>query len=122
MIVRLTLTEDHLKLIPFFFLEEKGDTEVSIDSNHLFCLGSHLLEDMARILGLEDKAIPLTNDNADGTAYDDETEEYMLSLYDYLKENLYYIETLIHQLAVRGGVSAGTYKAVDSQLIWEKEI
>lgn len=121
MIVRLTLTEDHLKLIPFFFLQEIGDTEVSVDSKHLFLLGSHLLEDMAAILGLQDKVITASKNDIDGAAYVDEAEEYMLELYQYIKDNLYYIETLIHQFIVKGGLTVGTYKAFDNELIWEKE-
>lgn len=115
---KITLTEDHLKLIPFIFLEERGDNEVVIDKTHLFSLGSHLLEDMAMILGLQDKAIKGTEEAPEGRAYPDEVEEYMLGLHKYLVDNLFYVETLIHQFAANGGLKAATYKCKDNELLW----
>lgn len=120
MVVKITLTENHLKLIPFFFIQEFNDNEIGVTKEQMFNLGSHLLEDMAMILGLNDKAIDNTNDDADGRAFDDDTEKYMLDLYNYIVENLYYIELLIHQFAIKGGLTAGTYKALDNELFWEK--
>lgn len=121
MIKRLTLTKDHLKLIPFFYIQEIEDDEVTISKEQMFNLGSHLLEDMAIILGLTDKAIPNTSENENGRAFDDETEKYMLSLYEDITNNLHDIETLIHQFVGRGGLEEGTYKALDNELIWTKE-
>lgn len=120
MVKKITLTEDHIKLIPFFFVQEFGDNEIGVTKEQLFNLGSHLLEDMAMILGLSDKAIKNTTYDADGRAFDDETEQYMLELYNYIVDNLYYIELIIHQFAVKGGVTVGTYKALDNELFWEK--
>lgn len=121
MLKKITLTEDHLKLIPMFFIQEFNDEEVGITKNQIFSLGSHLLEDMAIILGLTDKMIPNTKNDAEGAAFEDETEQYMLSLFEYISENLFYIESLIHQFVCRGGISAGTYKCKEEELIWEKE-
>lgn len=120
MVIELNLTKDHLKLIPFFFIQEFDDDNVGIDKNIMFNMGNHLLEDMAFILGLEDKAIKNTQFDADGRAFDEETEKYMLSLFNYINDNMYYIETLIHQFVVKGGLTEGTYKALDSDLIWKK--
>lgn len=121
MIKRLTLTNEHLKLIPFILLNEDGDYNVVIDKEHFFCLGSQLYEDMSAILGLRHKAIPKTENDAEGMAFDEETEKYMFDLYSYLKDNLYEIETLIHQFVVKGGISEGTYRCLDNEMIWEKE-
>lgn len=120
MVKKITLTEDHIKLIPFFFIQEFGDNEIGVTKEQLFNIGSHLLEDMATILGLTDKAIPNTNYDADGRAFDDKTEKYMLDLYNYIVDNLYYIELIIHQFVIKGGITAGTYKALDNELFWEK--
>ena len=122
MVVKLNLTKDHLKLIPFFFIQEFEDETVGVDTNIMLNMGSHLLEDMAIILGLESKALKNTQNDAEGRAFDDETEKYMLSLFVYIQENFYYIETLIHQFVIKGGLSEGTYKALDNELIWEKII
>lgn len=118
MIKKITLTEDHLKLIPFLFIEERGDNLITVDKTHLFSLGSHLLEDMAMILGLQDKAIKGTEEAPEGRAYPDDVEKYMLDLHSYLVDNLFYIETLIHQFATRGGLKATTYKCKDNELLW----
>lgn len=120
MIIRLKLNEDHLKLIPFFYINEVSDEEIEISRNNLFNLNNRLLEDISMMLGLYDKAIENTKDDADGRAFDDETTQYMIDIYKYVNENLYYIETLIHQYVVKGGISVGTYKALDNELIWEK--
>lgn len=120
MLRKLVLTEEHLKLIPMFFIQEFNDNEIGITKEQLFNLGSHLLEDMAFILGLTDKAIPNTKNDADGMAFDDETEKHMIELFEYVKENLFYIESLIHQFACRGGITVGTYKCKEEELIWEK--
>ena len=121
MIVRLHLNEDHLKLIPFFFINEIDDENIGISKDNLFNLNNRLLEDMSMMLGFQDKAIENTKDDADGRAFDDETTQYMIDIYEYVKENLYYIETLIHQFIVKGGLTKGVYKAYDNELIWEKE-
>ncbi len=120
MIKKITLTEDHIKLIPFFFIQEFGDNEIGVTKEQLFNLGSHLLEDMAMILNMMDKVIPNTAYDADGRAFDDETEKYLLSLYNYIIENLFDIETIIHQFVCKGGITPGTYKSLDNELIWEK--
>ena len=80
MVINLTLTEDHLKLIPFLYQQEFNDTQVGVDKDILFNLGSHLLEDMAMILGKMDAVIPNTLNDGDGRAFNDETEEYMMGL------------------------------------------
>lgn len=120
MVIELKLTKDHLKLIPFFFVQEFDDDKVGVDKSIMFNMGSHLMEDMAMILGLEDKAIKNTQFDAEGRAFELETEAYMLSLFEYLNDNFYFIETLIHQFIVQGGLTEGTYKALGTDLIWKK--
>ena len=44
----------------------------------------------------------------------------MLDAYNYVKDNLFYIETLLHQMCMEG-IKVGKYKAHDRDLIWEKE-
>jgi hypothetical protein len=120
MVLKLEFTKDHLKLIPFLFIQEFDDDKVGVDKNIMLNMGSHLLEDMAIILGLESHAIKNTSNDAEGRAFDDETEKYMLSLFDFFNDNFYYIETIIHQFATRGGITEGVYTALDNELIWQK--
>ena len=88
MIVRLHLNEDHLKLIPFFFINEIDDENIGISKDNLFNLNNRLLEDMSMMLGLQDKAIENTKDDADGRAFDDKTTQYMIDIYEYVNYNL----------------------------------
>lgn len=118
MIIHLNLTEDHLKLVRFFNIENTHDEYLSINKEVMLTMQSHLLDDVAMILGLTDKAIPNTSNDADGTAYPDDVERYMLDTYNYVSDNIYYIETLLHQM-VFDGIKPGHYKAKDNELIWE---
>jgi transcription termination factor NusB len=81
----------------------------------------HLMEDMAMALGIYDRAIKGTEDDPEGKAFSDEDTKYMLSLHKYVVDNLYELETLIHQYIVKGGLEAAVYKAKDNELLWEKE-
>lgn len=109
-----------MKLIPLFLVDTEGDDKVFVDRSHLYT-GSHLLEDMSMALGIFDKAITGTESDPEGRAFPEEETEMMLKLHSYITENLFYIETLIHQFVVKGGLKVGTYKAKDNELIWEME-
>jgi hypothetical protein len=120
MIKEITLTEDMLKLIPFFYVQEFDDTKVGVDSDILFNLGSHLIEDMATILGKLDHAIENTAEDADGRAFDEETTNYLEGIFQYFVTNLTYIESLVHQYACMGGLKPTTYKCSANELIWSE--
>ena len=123
MIKKIEVTEDLLKVIPIIFLQENtgfDNKTVTIDTSHLFSIGFGLMEDMAMALGIYDRAIKGTEDDPEGKAFNKEDTEYMLSLYKYITDNIYYIESLIHQFVVKGGLEVGTYKAKDNELLWKK--
>lgn len=120
MIKRIEVTEDLLAVIPIIFLQEEGDDKLVIDKKHMFSIGFNLMEDMAMALGIYDKAIKGTEDDPDGKAFPEEETERMLALHKYVVDNLYYIETLIHQFAVKGGLQVGTYRCKDNEVIFEK--
>lgn len=119
--IKITLSDDHIKLIPFLFIQKEGDKVVLISKDQLFSLGSHLLEDMAFILGLIDKAIPSSIDDENGRAFPKEITDYMLELYEYFSVNLYYIESLVHYYVIKGGLSSGTYICKENEMLWHKE-
>ena len=124
MIKRIEVTEDLLKVIPIIFLQEKNGFDnktITIDTSHIFSIGFGLMEDMAMALGIYDRAIKGTEDDPEGKAFSEEDTEYMLSLHKYVVDNIYYIESLIHQYVVKGGLEKGVYKCKDNELIWEKE-
>ena len=124
MIKRIEVTEDLLKIIPIIFLQEKNGFDnktITIDTSHIFSIGFGLIEDMAMALGIYDRAIKGTEDDPEGKAFSEEDTEYMLSLHKYVVDNIYYIESLIHQFVVKGGLKVGVYKCKDNELIWEIE-
>ncbi len=118
MIVHLNLTEDHLKLVKFFELDDDG-FKVGIPENGMLRIKNSVLDDTALILGYKDKAISGTTEDAEGAAYPDEVEKYLIDTYNYVKDNLFYIESLLHQ-RVFEGIQPGEYKARDYELIWKK--
>ena len=121
MIKHLTLTEDHLKLVRFLNIEDYDDDHLVINKKEMLTMRTHILSDVALILGLKDKAIKGTENDSDGEAYPDDVEKYMLETYKYVSENLFYIETLLHQMATVG-LSPGEYICRDNELIWEKKM
>ena len=126
-IKKLTLTEDHIKLIralnpvKFEFNDDDDRSRFGIgyDSYSLWG-GSFLFEDLALILGFYGESLPGTQDDFTGRRYSKEREDYMKELYAFFEENLFYIESLVHQFCDKGGLAPGTYKCIDYQLNWEK--
>ena len=120
MVIHLNLTEDHLKLVKLLNIDGEDENFVKIDKKIMLRLQSHILDDVAVVLGYKDKAIKGTEEDPDGSAYPDEVEKYLLDTYHYVSDNLFYIETLIHQRCT-DGVHPGRYKALDRDLIWSEE-
>lgn len=121
MIKKLTLTEDHIKLIRMIDFEEDFMQEGLIIKKENPYILSGRLEDIAMVLGYSDKKIKGTEEDPEGAAFPDDVEEYLLSVHHYIVDNLYYIETLIHQMVFESVITPGTYKCVDTELIWTKE-
>lgn len=119
MIIRIKLTKEHLKLIGAFYYQQDGDDIMYVNKQYLYG-GSHLLEDLAMILGYNDSAIKGTEEDPDGKAFPDEIESHMMELHNYIVDNFFYIESLIHYYAVRGGLTEGEYKCKDNELIWKR--
>ena len=121
MIKRITLTPEHIKLISLisFNEDEKNDT-LFIDKSDPYELSGRL-QDIAFALGYKDKAISGTEEDPEGAAFPDDIEEHLLDVHHYIVNNLYFIETLIHQFAFNGGITPGTYMCIDTEGIWKKE-
>lgn len=130
-IKKLTLTEDHLRLIRYIKFEkfnfaENDNTQKNrfgwgIDQYSLFG-GNFLLEDVAIIIGKYDQMYPDTKEDANGPRFPIELENYMWDLYEYIYTNMEFIESLVHQFVVDGGLKPGTYKCIDHELFWERVI
>lgn len=127
MIKKLTLTEDHLKLISAIKIEKfsfgpdstHGELGWGINQYNLFG-GTYVLEDVAIILGKYDQVIAGTEEDAEGPDFPDEVKNYMWELYQYIWENMVYIFSLVFYFATRGGLTPGTYKCKDTLKEWTK--
>lgn len=147
MVKRLTLTEDHLKLIAAIKFDEfdmgksvvttvyengaketvtkeveAGRTRYAwgVDQWNLFG-GSDVIGDVAMIVGEWDNRIVGSENLPLGTRFPDEIENYLWDLYQYIWENLVYIESLVHYFCNKGGLTPGTYKCIDTKLNWVRE-
>lgn len=121
MIKRITLTQEHIRLISLIrFNEDEEDDKLFIDKEDPYELSGRL-QDLALALGYEHMAIPGTEEDPEGYAFPDDVEEHLLEVHHYVVDNLYYIETMVHQLAFNGGITPGTYKCIDTEGIWTKE-
>ena len=124
----LTLNEDHLRLIQNFRITTafspvaKEDTEdedmVGVDKNQMFS-GAGLIMDLSTILGVYDQALPHTQEDPDGPRFEPEVEQRLLAAYNYVADNLQFIEMLLHQFATEG-LKAGTYRARLDDFLWSK--
>lgn len=122
MIRRLTFTKDHIKLLKLlkFDYDEKEETLLMEKINPYMLPGR--LEDLAMALGYQDKMIPGTEEDAEGAAFPDEVEDYLLEVHKYIIDNLHDIEVLIHQKAFeKECIGPGTYKFIESEGRWKKE-
>lgn len=90
----------------------------AIDKYNLFG-GTYVLEDVALIIGKWNEFIPGTEYEPTGRRYPEELEEYMYGLYEYIVDNMVLIEGLVHNYALKGGLTAGTYKCINFY-DWEK--
>lgn len=122
MIRRLTFTKDHIKLLKLlkFEYDEKEETLLLEKFNPYILPGR--LEDLAMVLGFKDKMIPGTEEDAEGGAFPDDIEDYLLEVHKYIIDNLHDIEVLIHQKAFeKDSITPGTYKFVETEGVWKKE-
>lgn len=129
MIEKLTISEDIIKLIPHFnFTDTPSLDDISdkqyprwgIDCNSIYG-GTFLLEDLAMIFGVQDTAVPGTEENPMGPRYPEEVEDRLFNAHTFVSENIKALEEIIHQFVVKGGITAGTYKCDHKIRIWEKE-
>lgn len=125
-IIKITLTEDMLKLISNIHYGEvpqldsnRKTVAYGIDFNSLY--GGSTLEDVAYILGRYNEHIPGTEEDFLGADFPKEAKEYMLGLHMYIVDHIVDIEELVHWFANKGGLKPGTYKCKSNERLWERE-
>jgi hypothetical protein len=127
MIKKITLTEDHIKLISAIKVEEfafgpnsrVGELGWGFNQYNLFG-GTFVLEDVSILIGRYDKHIVGTEEDPQGVDFEDEDKKYMWGLYQYIWDNMVYIMSLVLTFAGKGGISPGTYKCKDTLKDWVK--
>lgn len=118
--ITLHLTKEHIQLIKNFRVQQFSGTRVGINKNDLYQT-MFLYDDMANILGYQDKAIKGTEEDADGTKYNKETTAHLDALADDIEKNLDSYEEILHQFCDQGGLREGTYTCLDNKRIWSFE-
>ena len=116
--IKLVLTEDHIKLIKNFNFERISDKHYGLDTYGLWG-GTYLYEQMANILGYQDKVITETIESNLGARYEKEYEERMMEYDSFILENLVFIEEILHQFCDKGGLKPGIYSCIDYVRIWD---
>ena len=127
MIKKITLTEDHLKLISAIKVEEfqfgadskNGELGWGFNQYNLFG-GTYVLEDVAILLGKYDQHIVGTEEDPMGMDFPDDVKNYMWDCYSYIWENMVYIMSLVLYYSTRGGLTPGTYVCKDTVREWTK--
>jgi len=127
-ILKVTLTEDMLKLISNIHfgtlpepLEDNDTREVvtyGIDYSEFYGEG-FLFERIALILGKYHEYIPGTEEDPDGAKYSKEFTDYMWEIHSYIQENIDCIEEIVHQFCAKGGLLPGTYSCKSNERIWK---
>ena len=147
-IKKITLTEDHIKLIKGLKFEtfEMGDLfsvgkirdelvrikdqlETSSDKKECHAWGidqwsmfggTYAMEDIAMLIGRYQDFIPGTEESNLGKQYPKELEDYMWGLYSDISDNMEYILSLVQFYIDKGGLTPGTYRCKTSDRIWER--
>lgn len=115
--IKITLTEEHIKLIKNFKIINIDDTYSGFDKINPYG-GCYPMEDIAMILGYWGNATKGSENHFDGRKFGLELEQKLWETHCYVQENFDYILSIITQY-VTEGVKPGIYTALNHQLIWE---
>lgn len=127
-LIKLTLTEDMLKLISNIHFGTLPDPLEDNDMRERVVYGidyaefygdGFLFEKIALILGKYFEYIPGTEEDPDGAKYSKELTDYMWEIHSYIQENIDLIEELVHQFCNKGGLMPGTYVCKPYDHLWK---
>ena len=117
--LKIELDDNKIKLLKWMQFKRINDKYYAIDTYDLFG-GTYIFEDMANILGLQDKVIPESIEDPKGCVYEPKTQEYLEELDAYILDNFVFLMEILHQFC-DVGVKPGIYTAKDSCRIWKYE-
>lgn len=114
--IKLKLTEEHIALLKGFRFKKINEQYSGLDTYELYG-GTYLYEEMAILLGLYDKFIPGTENDPQGRQFPDEIKQHMRELDEFMLDNLYNLENIVHQF-IGEGVKPGIYECIDYEQNW----
>lgn len=111
------LTSEKVNLIRALRIRRFGDSKCGVDKYDMYG-GTYLYEDMAYILGLQDKLIPESREDVFGPKYEAETQAHLEELAADLDEHLIDYEEILHQFCTEG-LRLGKYTCLDNERLWK---
>lgn len=113
----LVLTPDHITLIKNLRFQQFNESQYGVDGYSLWG-GNYVFEDMAFLLGYENRVIRESQNDALGPAYETEVADYLEKLAGDFAENLADYEDILHQFCDKGGLKVGTYTKKGNEVFW----
>ena len=124
---KITLTEDHIKLLQaikfetFVFDGESREGRFAWGIDQYAPWGGNFpIEEIALILGHWEDALPDSLNDWDGRKFPDELQNKFHDLYDYITDNMEYMFSLLIYYTDKGGLTPGTYKCNPRIKEWKK--
>lgn len=115
--ITINLTEEHIKLIKTLRFEKFDENRYGVD-NYSFWGGTYLYEQMALILGYQDKVLPETIESPMGARYEEEVQKHLEELDSFFVEHIVDVEDILHQMC-DVGLKVGKYSCLDNIRIWK---
>lgn len=124
---KITLTEDHIKLLQaikfetFVFDGESREGRFAWGIDQYAPWGGNFpIEEIALILGHWEDALPDSINDWDGRKFPVELQDKFHDLYDYITNNMEYLFSLLIYYTDKGGLTPGTYKCNPRIKEWTK--
>lgn len=114
--ISLKLTKEHIILIKNLNIQKLNDYIFGIDTYNLYG-GTFKFEQMALLLGYQDKILPQTAESIWGPRYEEEVQKHLEDLDGFFIDNLGNIEEILHQFCATG-IKEGTYECKDNIHLW----
>lgn len=115
-IIEIKLTEDLITLIKLFYVRRFNDRLVGIDVEEHYP-ESHPIDYIGYALNKRNHVIANTQEDPFGASYDEDTEKYFHELEKYIKDNILFIEQILHQFCDKP-IKPGTYTCDATVGIW----
>ena len=97
--ISINLTEEHIKLLRVLRFEKIDERHYGVDNYILWACGlSSIWEDMAAILGYQDKVIAESREDPMGAICEKETQEHLEELDAFFVEHITDMEEILHSV------------------------